>query len=164
MICRVPAPAELEAGSPKSSSGGALVHSYDGATHDSIIFAAPAHSAPVVASDLDGTFSGLVFDDEGSAGDKVFPVKIVFSGGSATADRLTAVETDTTSGTPKALTTFAAHGAANGLFTMTIDNTAEADGRLSCTYTVVSTTKIIACNGFGSADNDTPFFMLAKMR
>jgi len=146
-----------------TSSGGALVHSYDGGGHDNIIFAAPKHSGAVAQADMAGTYSALVFDDGGAPGDKLFPGKLtVPAAGNLSFQEITDVETDAVDPTTVQVDTITAVGASNGLFTGRIDPGGN-DGRMSCTFFVFNGTKIIACNGYNQ-NNTEPFFLLGKSR
>lgn len=148
-----------------TANGGALVHSYDGATHDNIIFAAPKASAAVTQAALAETYSVLVFDDNGGAGDKLFPGKLVIpASGAASFQEIDNVETDTLTGPAIPVTAFTAVGASPGLFTAAID-AGGADGRMSCTFIPFSGTKVIACTGYADDGVRTaPFFLLGKNR
>lgn len=148
-----------------TSSGGALVHSYDGASHDNIIFAAPKHTGAVTQAELAGTYSALVFDDNNPS-DKLFPAKLVIpASGAASVNKIADVEDDTLTADPAIpIDTFTAVGASPGLFTAVIDG-GGANGRMSCTYIPVGATKVIACNGYGQdAQRGEPFFFLGKSR
>lgn len=148
-----------------TSSGGALVHSYDGGSHDNIIFAAPKHTTAVTQTELAGTYSAIVFDDT-SSGDKIFPMKFVIpASGAASVNRISDVETDALTSDPTIpITSFTAISASPGLFTAVIDATG-TNGRMSCTFIPVGSTKVIACNGYGqNSDRTAPFFLLAKSR
>lgn len=148
-----------------TSNGGALVHSYNGTTHDSIIFAAPKHTADVTQADLAGTYSVLVFDHSASS-NKLFPAKLVIpTTGNATATRIADVETDTATSDPAIpIGNFTAKAGTSGLFTASIDPLAQ-NGRISCAYFTMSSKKVIACNGYGSAaGGHEPFFFLARER
>jgi hypothetical protein len=150
-----------------TSNNGALVHSHDvSGTHDSIIFAAPKHTGDITQSELAGTYSALVFDSSIASGDKLFPAKLVIpTSGAATANRIDDVATDTATSDPAiSIDNFSAISGTNGLFSAAIDPTGE-NGRLSCTYFVLNSKNVIACNGFGSASGGhEPFFFLAQER
>lgn len=147
-----------------TSNGGALVHSHDTATHDSLIFAAPKHTGDVTQTDLAGTYSVLVFDSD-SSGDKVFPAKLTIpTSGDATANRITDVATDALDTNPITIGNFTAKASTNGIFTAAIDPTGD-NGRLNCTHFTLSSKKSIVCNGYGSASGSLlPFFFLARER
>ncbi len=147
-----------------TQNGGALVHSSNGTTHNNIIFAAPKHTAAVTQSDLAATYSGLVFDGS-SGGDKIFPVKITMpSTGNGAANKITDVETDALGVETFPIGNFAVHALSNGLFTLALSPATE-NGRMSCTYFVISSIKVMACNGYGSAaGTHEPFFLLARSR
>lgn len=149
-----------------TSNGGALVHSYDGSSHDSIIFAAPKHTGDITQSDLAGTYSVLVFDDSVASGDKLFPAKLVIpSTGAGTASRIDDISIDSLTSDPAiSIDNFAAIAGTSGLFSAAIDPTGQ-NGRLSCAYFVLNSKKVISCNGFGSASGGhEPFFLLAQER
>ncbi|MEQ1723330.1 MAG: hypothetical protein ABL930_09140 [Pseudobdellovibrio sp.] len=148
-----------------TSNGGALVHSHNGTTHDSVIFAAPKHTGDVVQADLAGTYSALVFDDS-SPSNKLFPAKLVIpSSGNGTANKIDDVQLDTLTADPAIpIASFTAVSGSNGLFTAAIDPTGD-NGRLNCTYFSITSKKVIACNGFGSMGGGRePFFFLARQR
>ncbi|MBY0383830.1 hypothetical protein K2X05_01615 [bacterium] len=148
-----------------TSSGGALVHSYNGTTHDSIIFAAPKHTAAVTQADLAGTYSVLVFNSSNPT-NKLFPAKFVIpTSGAASANKIDDITNDTLSSDPTIqIDTFTSVAASPGLFTASIENGSN-DGRMSCTFIPVGTTKLIACNGYGQNSVRTePFFFLGKSR
>jgi hypothetical protein len=147
-----------------TANGGALVHSHDTATHDSLIFAAPKHTGDVTQTDLAGTYSVLVFDSD-SSGDKVFPAKLTIpTSGDATANRITDVATDALDTNPITIGNFTAKAGTNGIFTAAIDPTGD-NGRLNCTHFTLSSKKSIVCNGYGSASGSLlPFFFLARER
>ncbi len=151
-----------------TANGGALVHSFNtSATHDSIIFAAPKTSAAVTQADMAGTYSVLVFDDR-STSDKLFPAKIeLASSGNSTAYKISDVATDTTSSDSITISSIASHTHSNGLFTAAI-NAGSDDGRISCAYFTATsgttTSKVLACNGYGKNSDKKPFFFLGKAR
>ena len=148
-----------------TANGGALVHSYNGTTHDGIIFAAPKHTGDVTQAGLAGTYSVLVFDDSATSG-KLFPAKLTIpASGAATANRIDDVSTDTPTSDPAiSIDNITAIAGTNGLFTAAIDPTGQ-NGRLSCTHFVLNSKKVISCNGYGSASGGhEPFFFLAQER
>lgn len=139
-----------------TSAGGSIVKTSSGSE---FIFASPKHTGDVAASDLDGTFTVLVFD-ESSTEDKVFPAKLVMSSGSGTADKITNIDTDALEGSPVTVNGFVAEASSNGIFKLDITG----PGRLNCNYYVDSgvSKKVIACNGYGSSNK--PFFLLGRQR
>jgi hypothetical protein len=146
-----------------TTNGGALVHSF-GPGHDSIIFAAPAHTAAVTQAEMAGTYSILVFDDSASS-DKIFPAQLTIpTSGDWSGSRMTDVSTGTLSGGSKVFQNFtpvSSTGILSGLFTVTLDNGSD-DGRLSCSYFVYNGTQTLACNGYGQDSAKKPFFLLGK--
>lgn len=147
-----------------TANGGALVHSHDTATHDSLIFAAPKHTGDITQADLAGTYSVLVFDSD-STSDKVFPAKLTIpSSGNGTANKISDVATDALDTETMTIANFTAKAGTNGIFTAAIDPTGQ-NGRLNCTHFVLSSKKSIVCNGYGSASGSLlPFFLLARER
>lgn len=138
-----------------TQSGGAIVKTNNGGSE--FIFASPKHSVDVIASDLNGTYTVLVFNDD-SSGDKNFPAKLIMSGGTGTGDKITNISTDATEGSPVTFSAFSALASSNGIFSLTFDTT----GRLNCNYYVDSGKKVIACNGYASGNK--PFFLLGRQR
>ena len=139
-----------------TQSGGAIVKTSGGGSE--FIFASPKHTSDVIASDLDGTYTVLVFNDD-SSGDKNFPAKLIMNSlGTNTGDKITNIATDATEGAPVTFTGFSAVAASNGIFNLTFDTT----GRLNCNYYVDSGKKVIACNGYASGNK--PFFLLGRQR
>lgn len=148
-----------------TSNGGALVHSYNGTTHNSIIFAAPKHTSDINQAALAGTYSVLVFDDSASS-NKLFPAKLVIPAtGAASANRIDDITLDTLTSDPTIpIDNFTAVSGTNGLFSAAIDPGGQ-NGRLSCAYFVLNSKKVISCNGYGNATgNREPFFFLAQER
>lgn len=148
-----------------TSNGGALVHSYNGSTHDSIIFAAPKHTGDVTQAALAGTYSVLVFDDSASS-NKLFPAKLVIpASGAASANRIDDITIDSLTSDPTIpIDNFTAVAGTNGLFTAAIDPGGQ-NGRLSCAFFVLNSKRVISCNGYGNATGGRePFFFLAQER
>lgn len=142
-----------------TTNNGALVHSY-GPGHDSIIFAAPKHTAAVTQAEMAGTYSVLVFDDT-RVTDKLFPAQLTIpSAGNITGAEMTNIETGTTAGAIT-FSNFTPNGLSSGLFTMSIDPTGD-NGRLSCTYFVYNGYKTISCNGYGDNVTKNLFFVLGR--
>lgn len=153
-----------------TTSGSVLVR-FPASSGNQIIFASPRQSAAVTQADLAGTYSGLVFEDK-TGTDSLFPVKLVIpSSGDATGTGIATIETDTLDSTGIVLSNITnqdtgANALPDGFFRATLNPSSggATNGRVNCTYSTVSSTKIIACTGYMDNANKLPFFVLARSR
>ncbi|MBL7544973.1 MAG: hypothetical protein JNL11_14235 [Bdellovibrionaceae bacterium] len=153
-----------------TSSGGALVKFPGG----QIIFVSPKQNSAVTQASIAGTYSGVVFNDS-SSGDSVFPVKLsIPTSGNSNGIEITDVAADTVSSDGVVFSNIAsttdssATQLPSGMFRADLNSSsATTNGKVSCAYSTISSTKIIACTGFMNntgGDARRPFFILARSR
>lgn len=150
-----------------TSSGGALVRFPD----EQIIFASPKRSTAVTQSEIAGDYSVIVFDDKAS-GDSVFPAKITIpASGSATGVEITDIMNNTEGSSGVVFSNIASTVDSSstqlptGFFRASVNPTSSTtNGKVSCSFSEVSSTKIIACSGFMDSSTKRPFFFLARSR
>lgn len=150
-----------------TSSGGALVRFPD----EQIIFASPKRTSAVTQSEIAGDYSVIVFDDRAS-GDSVFPAKITIpASGSATGVEITDIINNTEGSGGIVFSNIASTVDSSstqlptGFFRASINPTSSTtNGKVSCSFSEVSSTKIIACSGYMDSSTKRPFFFLARSR
>ncbi|OUS25586.1 hypothetical protein A9Q99_20575 [Gammaproteobacteria bacterium 45_16_T64] len=143
-----------------TANGGAIVHTnVDDEEDASFIFALPQTSITAVAN-LDGDFSGLLFDDSQSSGDEISPVAFSCASGTCTGNIVTNIDTGELSvdevtislnGTPDAID--------DGLITATITSGSDT-GVLACmadTDVLDSGSVMVSCVGQSPGDNAKMF-------
>lgn len=138
-----------------TSVGGMLVNPGSG-----LIFALPQLAADPVLSDLQGTYSGLIFTSNGSETGKV----VLNSTGDGTGASINP-ETDATVGPAVTIDLTSVKAGFKGVVSGTI-TMADGPQPLNCVFSNVSGSKILACNG---AEEETAgtynvFFFLGALR
>jgi len=132
-----------------TANGGALVNPGSG-----IIFSAPQLAADVLKTDVEGTYSGLVFSSSNS-GDKIFPAKITLDNDAeGTGVKITDLAADSveSSGVTFDLEPVAT---TKGLLHGTVD-AGNGANPVNCLYSSIDGADLLACNGADDAAQDTP--------
>lgn len=152
-----------------TTSGSVLVK-FPSSADNQIIFASPKTDAAVTQAQLEGTYSGLVFQEAG-ASDSLFPIKLAMPAtGNGTANDISDVDTDAidTDGVVFSNITNVDSGSAalpTGFFRADLNPVGSTtNGKASCAFSTVSGVKIIACTGYTDNADKKPFFMLARSR
>lgn len=153
-----------------TANGGAVVHTDGGSagdeTDDSFIFGL-AQKEILNASDSDGDYAGMLFDDNMSDGSKINPVALSCTSGTCTGNLVTNVKTGATSADSVTITLsgsineIGATGA-NGFMTGTISD-GVGTGNMICMVdpdALDSGKKVVSCVGQSPGDNNDMFNVL----
>lgn len=153
-----------------TENGGAIVHTYGSDTNnendDSFIFGL-GQKAITNASESDGEYAGMLFDDNMSDGTKLNPVSLTCTSGTCTANLVTDVETGATSADSVTITLSNSINeiggdSLNGFMTGTISDGSNT-GNMICMVdpdAAGSGKKIVSCVGQSPGDNNDMFNVL----
>lgn len=145
-----------------TSNGGAIVHlGADTATDadDDVIFVL-APKAITAVSNLDGSYAGILFDDNNAAGSKTSPVSMSCKNAACIASIVSDISTGATTGESVTMTLSGPDMPSNGFITGMIADTGSTPGNLACMVDIdVLNTgkKIISCVGQSPGMNSKMF-------
>ncbi len=143
-----------------TENGGAIVHTNISDSDESSFIFALAQSPIADIDNVDGEYSGMLFDESSSAGDRIQPVAVTCAAGTCNGNIVTDIETGDTSAEA---VTISLNGTvddlADGLVTGTITG-GSGSGNLACMVdydALGSGTKIVSCVGQSPGDNTRMF-------
>lgn len=150
-----------------TQAGGAIVRTEGsdntlGNTDDDLIISFPTDT--LSAGELDGTYSGLVFEESGTS-ENIFPVSMTFSGTTGSGFAFTNVDTNTLSSTDSVgvSITSSLNQPANGFFSIQITDKDSNTGTAKCmanSDVVNSGKNLIYCIGENPGDNSKLYNLL----
>lgn len=143
-----------------TTNGGALVHTGIDDDSDSSIIFALAQSAVTSFSTIDGSYAGMLFDDNMSDGSKINPVSMSCSDGTCTGTLVTDVATGATNSDSVTISfdSDSIDSLATGFITGTISS--DGTGNLACMVddnAAGSGKTIVSCVGQSPGDNTKMF-------